>query len=170
MARQVPRRRKQRTREHVIADLSVLYVEQFIVEAGHTVQRLGSDYGYDLFMNTFDEQGYAEPGSVYFQCKAQESLKAIGTAYVYDLDIRDYHLWLHEKMPVILVLFDAGRREAYWLAMQHYFKTAPSRRPKKGAKHVRVRVLLHQALNPQAVSAICKLKRLAVEAAGGTAS
>src|SRR5215813_12678532 len=107
MARPVPRRRKQRTREHVIADLSVLYVEQFIVEAGHTVQRLGSDYGYDLFMNTFDEHGYAEPGSVYFQCKAQESLKPIGAAYVYDLDIRDYHLWLREKMPVILVLFDA---------------------------------------------------------------
>jgi len=62
--------RKQRTREHVIADLSVHHVEGFILEEGHTTQRLGSDYGYDLLLWTFDEHGYAEPGSIYFQFKA----------------------------------------------------------------------------------------------------
>ena len=40
--------RKQRTRQHVIADLSVHHVERFILEEGHTAQRLSSDYGYDL--------------------------------------------------------------------------------------------------------------------------
>jgi hypothetical protein len=67
------RPRKQRTRQHVIADLSVHFVEGLILEAGHTAQRLGSDYGYDLLMNTFDEAGYVEPGSIYFQLKASES-------------------------------------------------------------------------------------------------
>jgi hypothetical protein len=38
MARQLLIPRKQRTRQHVIADLSVHYVEGFIVEAGHTAQ------------------------------------------------------------------------------------------------------------------------------------
>jgi hypothetical protein len=57
----------------VIADLSVHHVERFILEAGHTAQRLGSDYGYDLLMSTFDEQGYVEPGSVFFQFKAMET-------------------------------------------------------------------------------------------------
>jgi hypothetical protein len=36
--------RKQRTRQHVIADLSAHYVERFILEEGHTAQRLSSDY------------------------------------------------------------------------------------------------------------------------------
>ena len=67
--------RKRRTRQHVIADLSVHYLEGFILEAGHTAHRLGSDYGYDLLVSTFDEQGYAESGSIYFQFKAMERLE-----------------------------------------------------------------------------------------------
>jgi hypothetical protein len=46
--------RKQRTRQHVIADLRVHQVEGFIRESGHTAQRLGSDLGYDLIRWTFD--------------------------------------------------------------------------------------------------------------------
>jgi hypothetical protein len=57
MASEFPGPRKQRTRQHVIADLSVHHVERFILEQGHTAHRLGSDYGYDLLMSTFDEQG-----------------------------------------------------------------------------------------------------------------
>jgi hypothetical protein len=73
MADQIVRPRKQRTRQHIIADLGVHNVEGFILEEGHTAQRLGSDYGYDLIMWTFDEHGFVEPGSIYFQCKARES-------------------------------------------------------------------------------------------------
>jgi hypothetical protein len=36
MASQIRGPRKQRTRQHVIADLSVHYVEGFILEEGHT--------------------------------------------------------------------------------------------------------------------------------------
>src|SRR5438093_11914181 len=97
--------RKRRTRQHVIADLSIHHVEGFILEEGHTAQRLGSDYGYDLILFTYDAQGYAEPDAVYFQFKAAESLQAVGSDYVFDLDIRDYNLWIMEQMPVILILF-----------------------------------------------------------------
>ncbi len=82
MARQAPGPRKQRTRQHVIADLSVHHLEGFILKAGHTVQRLGSDYGYDLLMSTFDEQGYVEPGMVYFQLKAMETLGPAKTTWL----------------------------------------------------------------------------------------
>src|SRR4051794_21904716 len=126
--------RKQRTRQHVIADLSVHYVERFILEEGNTAQRLGSDYGYDLVMWTFDEDGHVEPGTVPFQFKAMEHLDQSGTDYVFDLDIRDYNLWIREEMPVILVLYDATRRRAYWLAIQSYFEGDVARRPKQGAK------------------------------------
>jgi hypothetical protein len=57
MARELLIPRKQRTRQHVIADLSVHYVEAFILEAGHTTQQLECDYGYDLLMFTYDERG-----------------------------------------------------------------------------------------------------------------
>ena len=70
--------RKRRTREHVIADQSVNHLERFIIDAGHTAQRLGSDYGYDLIVWAFDEQGYAEPGAIHFQFKAMEALRAGG--------------------------------------------------------------------------------------------
>jgi hypothetical protein len=69
MAKRNSAPRKQRTRQHVIADLSVHHVEGFILEEGHTAQRLGSDYGYDLLVNTFDKRGYVEPGSIYFQAR-----------------------------------------------------------------------------------------------------
>ncbi len=136
-------------------------MEGFILEEGHTAQRLGSDYGYDLILWTFDEQGYAEPGSVYFQFKAMETLQEIGTSFVYDLDIRDYHLWMVERTPVILVLFDAKCRRAYWLAVQRYFREDVARQPKKGAKTVRVRVSKRQVLNRRAVARLRELKQQA---------
>src|SRR4051812_6576759 len=97
---------KQRTRQHVIADQSVNYVERFIIDAGYTTQRVEKDYGYDLMLFTYDAQGYLEPGVIFLQLKASESLKKSGAAYVFDLDIRDYHLWITENYPVFLVLFD----------------------------------------------------------------
>ncbi len=92
MAKHIDVPRKRRTREHVIADLSVHHVEGFILEAGHTMQRLERDYGYDLLVFSFDEKGFSEPGMVSLQIKAAESLQAAGSYYVFDLDIRDYNL------------------------------------------------------------------------------
>lgn len=166
MASQIIGPRKQRTRQHVIADLGVHHVEGFILEEGHTAQPLGSDYGYDLLMCTFDEQGYAEPGMVFFQMKAAETLQAIGANYVFDLDIRDFHLWMNEKMPVILILFDVSRKRAYWLPIKQYFREDREdvgRQPKKGAKTVRVRVPKRQAVNQRAIE---KMRDLLWEALG----
>src|SRR5882672_10854813 len=147
MARKIFGPRKQRTREHVIADQSVNHVERFIIDEGHTAQELERDYGYDLLLFTYDEQGYVEPDFVSLQLKAAESLQAVGSGYAFDVDIRDYNLWMRERMPVILILFDASRRRAYWLAVQHYFREDEGRKPKKGAKSVRVRVPKRQMVN-----------------------
>jgi hypothetical protein len=57
----LPIPRKRLTRENVIADQSMNFVERFIYAAGFTAQRLASDYGYDLMMTTFDDIGYIEP-------------------------------------------------------------------------------------------------------------
>lgn len=150
--------RKQRTRQHVIADIGVHVVEGCILEAGFTAQRLGSDYGYDLVMNTFDEDGYIERGVVFVQVKAMGSLAECGTDYVYDVDIRDYRLWTYEDLPVIFVLFDATRRRAYWIAFPKHYEVGALQTPKLGAKTVRVRVPKRQRLNPRAIGTIRDLK------------
>jgi hypothetical protein len=150
--------RKRRTREHVIADQSVNHVERFIIDAGHTAQRMEKDYGYDLLLFTYDEAGYNEPDFLCLQLKAAESLEAVDSDYVFDMDIRDYNLWKLERMPVILILFDASRRRAFWLSVQSYFSEERSRLPKKGAKTVRVRVPMHQVVNRRAIAKMRDLK------------
>jgi hypothetical protein len=152
--------RKQRTREHVIEDLSIHYVEGFVLEEGHTIQRIDKDYGYDLFMFTYDQHGYVEQGLVFLQVKAAETLQVVKKDYVFDLDIRDYNLWIWEEMLVILILFDASQRTAYWLPIQRYFEEDITRGPKKRAKTVRVRVPNSQIVSRNAIAKIREIKRL----------
>jgi hypothetical protein len=163
MKRQTADLRKKRTRQHVIADISAHdisahYVEGFALEEGHTAQRLTSDYSYDLLLRTFDEEGYAEPGLVLIQLKSAESLHMVGSDYVFDVDIRDYHLWKIEEMPVLLILFDAAQRKAFWIAVQQYFSETISHQPKKGSKTVRVRVPKRQLINRKAIQKIRIMK------------
>jgi Domain of unknown function (DUF4365) len=82
----------------------------------------------------------------------------VGTDYVFDLDVRDYNLWTRERMPVVLILFDASRRRAYWLCIQSYFGEDETRRPRKGAKTVRVRVPAQHIVNRRAVRLMRDLK------------
>ena len=150
-----------RTRQHVIADQSVNYVERFIIDEGHTAQRLERDYGYDLLLFTYDGQGYAEPGVAFLQLKASESFTQSGSGYAFDLDIRDYNLWMVENSPVFLVLFDARRRRAYWLHVQPHFRNDASRQPRQGAKTVRVVVSRRRAISRRGVARMRELKRRA---------
>jgi hypothetical protein len=144
----------------VIADLGVHHVEGLILEEGHTAQRLSSDYGYDLVVWTFDDEGYAEPGAFYMQLKAMESMRESGQDYLFDVDIRDYNLWVREELPVFLILYDATRRRAFWLDFQHYFNAA--RRPKRGAKSIRVHVPKRQVVNRRAIATMRELKFAAI--------
>ena len=135
MAQQPLGPRKQRTREHVIADLSRNHVERFILEEGYSLLRYESDYGYDLLLVTHDEQGYVEPGDVRLQLKGAEQLKQVGSDYVFDLDVRDY---------------------------QRYFAEDEARRPKKGAKTIRVRIPNQQKVTRRAIRAMRGFKQAAL--------
>src|SRR5262249_40171360 len=127
------------------------HVERFVIDEGHTAERRTHDYGYDLCLTTYDEQGYVEPGSIYVQLKASDKLEDTGVDYVFDLDMRDYHLWKRESMPVVLILFDATRRRAYWVYVQRFFAEDASRLPKKGPETVRIRVSKGQVVSRRAV-------------------
>jgi hypothetical protein len=76
--------------------------------------------------------------------------------------LRDYNLWIKEKMPVILILFDASRRRAYWLAVQQYFHAEIARRPRKGAKTIRIRMPKRQVVNERAIAEMRELKWQAI--------
>src|SRR5262245_29517790 len=60
--------RKRRTREHVIADLGINHVERIVLRCGHTVERYWHDYGFDLQLHTYDNNG---------ECEHEESLMAM---------------------------------------------------------------------------------------------
>jgi hypothetical protein len=169
MTKPVSKARKRRTRQHVIAAQSVNYVERFVIDAGHTAQRVEADYGYDLYVSTFDGEGYGEPGLVFLQLKGTEApeVSASGTDLVFDLAVDDYHLWIDEIFPVLLVLFDARKRRAWWLYMQRYFEEDPSRVPRKGAKTVRVFFPLRQRFGRRTVVAMRAWKQTVLEQTWG---
>ena len=116
--------RKRRTREHVIADLSVNHVERLVLRCGWTVERTRYDYGLDLDMHTYNSRGETENGSVLFQLKATDVLKrsADGTVIPVRLEWRDVLFWANELDPVILIRYDAREDKAYWLYVQDYFR------------------------------------------------
>jgi hypothetical protein len=69
-AASTPAAGKRRTREHVIADLSVNFVERFLLEGGFTGMRHFHDYGYDVTVETFDRDGQVEEGCIFLQLEA----------------------------------------------------------------------------------------------------
>ena len=145
--------RKTRTREHVIADLAINYVERQVLLCGFSVERVVHDYGIDLQMFTYNSQGEVEGGWVLMQVKATDHLRLLadGKTLALALDRADLQLWLREPDPVILVVYDAAGDRAFWLYVQAYFEvkrpinlfTAPGR--------VTVRIPTSNRLNQRAV-------------------
>lgn len=66
--------RKRRTRQHVIADLSINYIERIVLRCGWTAERTRHDYGLDLVMRTYSASGEIENGTVWLQLKATDHL------------------------------------------------------------------------------------------------
>lgn len=116
--------RKKRTREHIIADLSVNYLERLILLCGYSADSPEADYGYDLVMSTYNEEGGIESGFVLFQLKATDSINILkdGKTISFTADKRDLDLWAEELYPAYLVVYDAAKEEAYWLYIQVYLE------------------------------------------------
>jgi Domain of unknown function (DUF4365) len=116
--------RKRRTREHVIADLSVNHVERLVLRCGWTVERVQHDYGLDLIMRTYSASGQIQSGSIWFQLKATEHMPRLRGNRTIPIRVewRDLLLWVNEPMPVILIVYDAVEDRAYWLHVQEYFR------------------------------------------------
>jgi hypothetical protein len=141
---------KQRTREHVIADLSVNHAERQMLLAGYVADRVIFDYGYDLIVRTFDEDGHIERGCFSIQLKASDApdYSADATFISHRLDPREQNMWREEILPVALVIYDANRNEAFWV---HYQALAASGR-------LTVRVPTDQIFDLSAVQRLRQVK------------
>ncbi len=116
--------KKLRTREHIIADLSVNYVERFILEDGHTLERIRQDYGYDLVLRTHNKTGEIEPGIIFVQMKAVEQFRRVDGEIRFTISVRDILLWTEELAPVLLIVYEASTRTAHWCDVQDVFREA----------------------------------------------
>jgi hypothetical protein len=114
--------KKRRTREHIIADLGVNHAERIILRCGHTLERFSKDYGIDLVLFMYDNNGEYQNGDVRFQVKATDAIRPVKNGTI-PFRIETAHLrhWLREPMPVILIMYDAARDAAFWLYVQQYF-------------------------------------------------
>ncbi len=152
--------RKKRPREHIIADLSVNFVERYIFLCGYSVERIEYDYGYDLQIFTYDENGEIENGQIYVQLKATSSLiKLVDNATVtFKLTRSDLELWLNEPMPCILIIYDAQINEAYWLYLQAYFENLEKFDIQKIRDSIVVRVPTKNIINQEAIKKFATFK------------
>jgi hypothetical protein len=144
---------KLRTRGHVLSDLSINYVERQVLLSGSCVQRLHSDYGYDLVMS----------GILYFQVKATDDLPVLaeGKTISWVVSRRDLRLWLAETFPVILVVYDGKRHRAYWLDVQAYFGAKPTAELFLAGETINVHVPIANRLNRRSLTRMIDRKNAA---------
>lgn len=152
--------RKRRTREHVIADLSVNFAEKCVLQCGWTVQRISQDYGIDLLMTTFSRRGEIENGQVRFQLKATDSIRVVSRrqAIAVRLDWRDVVYWLNEWLPVILVVYDAKKDRAWWLYVQQSLREQMPKSRLSVSATMTVYVPQANLLNPAAIRQFARFR------------
>jgi hypothetical protein len=152
--------RKRRTREHVIADLSVNHVERHALLCGFTVERKVHDYGIDLELCTFSKRGDAEEGWVLLQLKASDrlNLRPNQDAFPFRVERKDLVLWLAQPMPVILVVYDARRDAAYWLYVQSYFRRLKDFNVFAAGTKITVHVPTSNVINGQAMRKFARFR------------
>lgn len=164
-------KRKKRTRQHVIADLGVNFVERIILLTGFTPNEPRYDYGFDLLMVTFGSDGNVENGGVWFQVKSTDHLRlhADGTTAPFVVNTTDLNLWLFDPYPVILVLYDGIEDRAFWVDLQEYAERAGIEIDDVGAT-VTIRVPMTNLLTVEVVRAWRDQKnaRLTSQPSGGS--
>jgi hypothetical protein len=157
--------RKRRTREHMIADLSVNHVERHALLCGFVVQRQIHDYGIDLEMTTFTRQGEIEEGKVFLQLKASNRLRLRPQqlAFPFRVERSDLVLWLAQPLPVILIVYDARKQVAYWLYVQSYFRRQKGFNLFTAGQTVTVRVPTANVVNTAAMRRFGRFRNRVLE-------
>jgi hypothetical protein len=152
--------KKTRTRQHVLADLAVNYVERQVLLCGHSVERIEHDYGIDLVMFTYTESGEIENGRVLLQVKGSDHVRRLKDQKTIALAIsqEDLKLWLREPDPVILVLYDGTSDRAHWLYVQACFEAQRSIDLFRGQGKITVHIPTSNRLDRRAIRALARYR------------
>lgn len=113
-----------RTREHVIEEMSVNFLERKVLQRGHQlVPAIRREYGCDATMFHFSPKtGAIENGEIRFQLKATDHLDRRKKHVTCRVSTKHLHYWYWEaqQFPFVLVLYDAKKHEGYWIAIRQY--------------------------------------------------
>ena len=135
---------------------------------GHYVTQPGRDYGIDLLVSMHDKDGFEEAGNSLIQLKATDRPRTLrnGDA-TFSIEIKHYHSWLSQLLPVYLILYDAVREIAYWQYIQAYFEEDKTRRPRSRANSVTVRFPRENLFGDETVAYIGNRQRSVMAKAKG---
>ena len=160
--------RKCRTREHVLADLSANYVEKQALLCGFSAERIRSDYGIDLMIQTFTRRGEVENGWLPFQLKGTDRIKFVDgdRAVSCRIERADLRHWLCESQPVVLALYDARADLAYWLAVRRHFEALRGFDVNRAGERVSVAIPRENVLDRRAMRGLAREKNARLGAAG----
>jgi len=151
--------RKRRTREHVIADLSVNHVERLILRCGWVPRRSYPDYGVDMTMESYNADGEVENGTILMQIKATDRIVVVKKkAIAVRLDWRDLLFWLNESLVGILVIYDGSEDRAWWLHLQEALRAMIFRIDRAPPETVTLHVPLSNVLDEAAIRSFAKLR------------
>lgn len=151
---------KRRTPEHVVADMSVNFLERRVLECGWVMEVMRSDYGIDAAIITFTPEGYVEPGLVYVQVKSARRLRLVDNGRSASLRLERSHIraWMSEPFPVMIVLYDASSDAALWMHLQASASASTAATGKKRGM-VSVRIPLDAKLSAESIQAFRSLKQ-----------
>jgi Domain of unknown function (DUF4365) len=153
---------KRRTRQHVIEEQSVNFLERQALRRGHQLLRPSQrEYGWDATMYHFSPEGFVENGEVRFQCKATDHLRFVenGEAVAVRVDARDLLYWQWDFCPFVLIVYDARKGRAYWVHIREY---AASKGVPGTQESLTIRIPVRQKLSLRAIDLF---RTLSLEAA-----
>jgi hypothetical protein len=78
-------------------------------------------------------------------------LVARGQRVACRIERADRRAWLHEPMPVIRVVYDAGADTAFWLYVQEHLQQQPRFNPNRGSAEVTRRLPRTNVVNAAAL-------------------
>jgi hypothetical protein len=117
------------------------------------------EVGIDGFMQMRDAEGAVSAVFVGVQSRVRADLLRVGAvSFTYPCQAAELDYWLHATLPIVLVISDPERDEAYWMHVQGYF-SVPSRRRSRTVRFDKAR----QRFDASARPAIDLLFRRALE-------
>ena len=119
------RKYKTATRQDLTGERGIYLIQKICGDMGFPFQRTGFDKGIDGYMEIVDSStGTATNNIILVQSKATTGgfIAETGEGFDYYCDERDLTYWISGNAPVILVVSNPDRNEAYWVSIKDYFK------------------------------------------------